>query len=56
MTIFGLDSAGKTAGVAILRDSRLIYECYLATGHTHSETLLCLCKNAFGPQGFLPRK
>ena len=54
MTIFGLDSAGKTAGVAILRDSRLIYECYLATGHTHSETLLCLCKNAFDAAGLSP--
>ena len=56
MTIFGLDSAGKTAGIAILRDSRLIYECYLATGHTHSETLLCLCKNAFDAAGLSPRK
>ena len=54
MTIFGLDSAGKTAGIAILRDSRLIYECYLATGHTHSETLLCLCKNAFDAAGLSP--
>ena len=54
MTIFGLDSAGKTAGIAILRDSRLIYECYLATGHTHSETLLYLCKNAFDAAGLSP--
>ena len=54
LTIFGLDSAGKTAGIAILRDSRLIYECYLATGHTHSETLLCLCKNAFDAAGLSP--
>ena len=55
MTIFGPDSAGKTAGIAILRDSRLIYECYLATGHTHSETLLCLCKNAFDAAGAFSR-
>lgn len=54
MTIFGLDSAGKTAGVAVLRDGRLIYECYLATGHTHSETLLCLCQNAFDSAGLSP--
>ena len=55
ITIEGaLDSAGKTAGIAILRDSRLIYECYLATGHTHSETLLCLCKNAFDAAGLSP--
>lgn len=46
MTIFGLDSAGKTAGVAVEQDGRLVYECYLDAGHTHSETLLCLCRNA----------
>ncbi len=46
MTIFGLDSAGKTAGVAIERDGRLIYESYLDAGYTHSETLLRLCENA----------
>ncbi len=51
MTIFGLDSAGKTAGVAVLQDGRLIYESYLSTGHTHSETLLCLCKNALDAVG-----
>lgn len=54
MTIFGLDSAGKTAGVAVLQDGRLIYESYLSTGHTHSETLLCLCKNAFDAVGMKP--
>lgn len=46
MTIFGLDSAGPTAGVAVEQDSRLVYECYLDAGYTHSETLLCLCRNA----------
>lgn len=46
MTIFGLDSAGKTAGVAVEQDGRLLYECYLDAGCTHSETLLCLCQNA----------
>ncbi len=51
MTIFGLDSAGKTAGVAILQNGRLIYESYLSTGHTHSETLLCLCKHALDCAG-----
>ena len=42
MTIFGLDSAGKTAGIAILRDSRLIYECSHDTPHTEREPLLFL--------------
>lgn len=46
MIIFGLDSAGKTAGVAVERDGRLVYETYLDAGYTHSETLLCLCEGA----------
>ncbi|WP_367924029.1 tRNA (adenosine(37)-N6)-threonylcarbamoyltransferase complex dimerization subunit type 1 TsaB [uncultured Ruthenibacterium sp.] len=46
MTIFGLDSTGKTASAAILKDGELIYESYLAAGLTHSETLITLCDNA----------
>lgn len=47
MTIFAVDSAGKTAGVALWRDGTLVYESYLATGNTHSETMLSLCDAAF---------
>lgn len=47
MILFGLDASGKTASVAIMRDAALIYESYLASGNTHSETLLVLCDNAF---------
>ncbi len=54
MIIFGLDSAGKTAGVAIEQDGRLVYECYLDAGYTHSETLLCLCQNAFDAARLAP--
>lgn len=54
MTIFGLDSAGKTAGVAVEQDGRLVYECYLDAGHTHSETLLCLCRNALDAAHLTP--
>lgn len=46
MIILGLDAAAKTAGVALLcheaAGDRLLYESYLATGYTHSETLLPL--------------
>ncbi len=55
MTIFGLDSAGKTAGVAILRDGALLYECMLNTGLTHSETLAPLCEAAFRAAGLAPQ-
>ena len=40
MIVLGMDSSAKTAGVAILRDGALLYESWLGTGFTHSETLL----------------
>ena len=46
MNILGLDSAGKTAGVALWQDGVLRYESYLSAGFTHSETLLSLCGDA----------
>ena len=42
MNILAVDTAGKTAGVALLQDDRLRYECYLDAGMTHSETILPL--------------
>lgn len=51
MTVFGVDSAGKTAGAAILQDGALLYECYLCAGLTHSETLLRLIDGAFCATG-----
>ena len=40
MNILAVDTAGKTAGVALLQDDRLLYEVYLDGGMTHSETLM----------------
>ena len=40
MNILAVDTAGKSAGVAVLQDGRLTYECFLDVGFTHSETLL----------------
>ena len=40
MNILAVDTAGKTAGVALLQDDRLLYEVYLDAGMTHSETLV----------------
>lgn len=42
MNILAVDTAGKTAGVALMRDGRLVYECYLDAGMTHSETIMPL--------------
>ena len=50
MITLALDSSGKAAGVALLRDEELIYESYLNNGLTHSETMLpmvdCALKTA----------
>ena len=42
MNILAVDTAGKTAGVALMQDGRLLYEVYFDGGLTHSETLLPL--------------
>lgn len=47
MITFGLDSAGKTAAVALMQGDRLLYETFLDAGLTHSETLLPLVDSAF---------
>ncbi len=46
MIILALDCSGKTASVSILQDDVLLYESFIASGHTHSETLLPLIDNA----------
>ena len=42
MNILAVDTAGKTLGVALMQDDRLLYECFLDAGMTHSETLMPL--------------
>lgn len=55
MNIFALDSASKTASVAIMQNGSLIYEAYLSNGLTHSETLMTLTENAFAVTGMAPK-
>ena len=38
MNILAVDTAGKTAAVAVLRDDTLLYEAQCNNGLTHSET------------------
>ena len=40
MNLLAIDTAGKTAAVAVLRDEVLLYEAAANNGLTHSETLL----------------
>ena len=54
MITFGLDSAGRTAAVALMRDEELLYEGFLAAGHTHSEVLMGLVDAAFRATGLSP--
>ena len=54
MTIFGLDTAGRTLSVALMQDGRLLYESFLDGGLTHSETLMGLVDTAFKATGLTP--
>ena len=54
MITFGLDSAGRTAAVALMRGEELLFESFLCAGHTHSETLMGLVDGAFKATGLSP--
>ena len=47
MNILAVDTAGKTVGVALLQDDRLLYECYLDAGMTHSPAALPGCASGW---------
>ena len=46
MNILAVDTAGKTAAVAVVRDDTLLYETQCNNGLTHSETLLPMIDTA----------
>ena len=54
MICMGIDSAGRRAGIALMRDEELLYEVSLNGGLTHSETLLELADTAFRATGLSP--
>ena len=54
MITLAIDTAGKTAGIALLRDGKLLYECCLAAGLTHSETLMPLIDTGLRLTGLTP--
>lgn len=49
MNILAIDTAGKTAAVAVMRDDTLLYEMASNTGLTHSETLLPMVDTLLRP-------
>ena len=54
MITFGMDTAGRTVSVALMRNEQLLYECYQDAGLTHSETLMPLVDQAFQATGLTP--
>ena len=46
MICLGIESAGKTASIAIMQDNTLLYEATLRAGFTHSESLLQMIDTA----------
>ena len=42
MIILGIESSAVSAGAAVIKDGKLMGECYLNVGLTHSETLMQL--------------
>ena len=46
MNILAIDTAGRTAAVAVVQDDTLLYESFCNTGFTHSETLLPMIDTA----------
>ncbi len=51
MTILGIDSSAVSAGCAIVRDGRVLYEGFVNIGLTHSQTLMPLIDDALNRAG-----
>ena len=51
MIILGIESSAVSAGAAVVKDGKLLGECYLNVGLTHSETLLRLTETCLNNTG-----
>ena len=47
MTVLGVDSSSKSAGAALVKDGKVLYESFLNVGLTHSQTLMTLIDDCF---------
>ena len=54
MYILAIDTAGRSASVALLRDDTLLYETVCNCGLTHSETLMPMVDAALHMGGIRP--
>ena len=55
MICFGIESAGKTASVAVMQDDAVLYEATLRAGFTHSESLLEMIDTALKAVRLTPK-
>ena len=51
MVILGVETSAVAASAAVLRDGRLVGECYLNAGLTHSQTLMTLIDSVLSLSG-----
>ena len=45
MKILGIDTSAKTAGCAVVEDDKILSECFVNAGLTHSETMMPMVQN-----------
>ena len=51
MIILGVECSAQSAGAAVVKDSKLLSECFVNCGLTHSETLLPMIDSALSMAG-----
>lgn len=51
MNILCVDTSGPSAGVAVLRDGRLVFECSLIHGRTHSQCIMPMVEQGLAGAG-----
>lgn len=54
MNLLSIDSSSKAASCALLSDEKLLGECYLNAGLTHSQTLMPMVQSLFSLAGLAP--
>lgn len=54
MTILSIDTSSKACSCSVIRDGKLLSECYLNTGLTHSRTLTSVMRRTLEQAGVSP--
>lgn len=56
MTILSIDTSSKACSCSVIRDGKLLSECYLNTGLTHSRTLASVIRRTLEQAEVLPNE